>query len=340
VRRRPSRTASVAATAAPRPWEAVDPAALRLGVSSCLLGQSVRYDGGHKRDSLLTDLLGPYVEWVPVCPEVELGLGIPREPIRLVRRGDEVRLVAERSGTDHTAAMRRLARRRVAELRSLDLSGYVFKKNSPSCGVERVRVHPEKPGPPRREGRGLFAAVLMEALPLLPVEEEERLRDPGLRESFVERLFAYRRLQGLLRSRPSGARLAAFHTAHKLQLLAHAPAASRELGRLVAEAGRRPPAALLRRYAAAFMRALARPASRRRHVNVLEHALGHLRGRLDPDSRAELRELIHRYGEGELPLVVPLTLLGHHVRHLGVETLAGQVYLEPHPRELALRNRV
>jgi uncharacterized protein YbgA (DUF1722 family)/uncharacterized protein YbbK (DUF523 family) len=318
-------------------WQ--DDAPIRVGVSSCLLGRKVRYDGGHKRDRFLTDVLGRYVEWVPVCPELEVGMGVPRESVRLVRRGAELRLVAERSGTDHTEAMLRFARRRLRELERLDLCGYVLKKDSPSCGMERVRVYPAD-GAPVRTGRGLFAGALMRRFGALPVEEEGRLHDARLRENFVERVFAYRRLRSLFESRWTLGGLVAFHAAHKLQLLSHSPGHHRALGRLVAGAKRTPRAELARRYAEGFMTALARPATPRRHVNVLQHVLGHFRAGLDPTGRAEILELIEDYRAGLVPLVVPLTLVRHHVRRLGLAYLAGQVYLDPHPKEMMLRNHV
>jgi uncharacterized protein YbgA (DUF1722 family)/uncharacterized protein YbbK (DUF523 family) len=312
---------------------------IRLGISACLLGHEVRYDGGHKRDAFLTDTLGRWVEWVPVCPEVELGLGIPREPIRL--EGDPVRprLVATRSGTDHTAAMLRLARARTAALVGADLSGYVLKKDSPSCGMERVRMY-GRSGTPRRDGVGLFARVLMERLPLLPIEEEGRLRDPGLRENFVERVFAYARWRASLAAGMTRARLVAFHTAHKLLLLAHDPPAYARLGRLVAEVKARPLGQVVADYGARFMRALRTRATPRRHANVLEHMLGYLSDRLSPAERQEVVELIADHRRGLAPLVVPLTLLRHHVRRLEITYLLGQLYLDPHPKELMLRYHV
>jgi uncharacterized protein YbgA (DUF1722 family)/uncharacterized protein YbbK (DUF523 family) len=318
-----------------------DEAPIRIGVSTCLLGSSVRWDGGHKRDAFLVDRLGPFVEWVPVCPEVEIGLGVPREPIHLARErgGGPLRLVASRSGTDWTARMQRFGERRARELEGLDLCGYVLKKGSPSCGLERVPVR-NAAGMPEKNGRGLFAAALLDAAPLLPVEEEGRLTDPRLREGWIERVFAYRRLRSLLAARFSLASLVRFHTAHKLQLLAHAPARYAALGRLVATAKALPPAALRARYAEGFMQALRPQATPRRHVNVLQHALGHFRRRLDAPDRRELAALIDDYGRGLVPLIVPITLLRHHVARLGVEYLAGQVYLEPHPKELMLRNHV
>lgn len=316
---------------------------MRIGISSCLLGREVRWDAGHKRDPFLTGTLAPFVEWVPVCPEVEAGMGIPREPVHLVRpkgEGETLRLLGTKSGTDHTAAMRRYARRRTRELAKLELCGYVLKEDSPSCGMERVKVYPEGEGPPKREGRGLFAEALLATDESLPVEEEGRLHDPALRESWIERVFAYRRLRSFFATRWSVGGLVRFHSAHELQLLAHAPALSRELGRLVADAREIPRAELRRRYGQGFMRALARNATRARHENVLEHALGHFEKRLDGEARREMLRHIHEYREGLVPLVVPLTLLRHHVDRLGVESLAGQVYLDLHPKELMLRNHV
>jgi uncharacterized protein YbgA (DUF1722 family)/uncharacterized protein YbbK (DUF523 family) len=328
------------AAAGPR-WRA-PPGPLRVGVSRCLLGEEVRYDGQHKRDRFLTDVLGPLVEWVPVCPEVELGLGIPREAMHLQRgpRGAPPRLVTIQTGRDLTDRMTRYAQRRVRALEGEGLCGYVLKKSSPSCGLHRVKLHPAAGGTPAHTGRGLFAGPLVEQFPLLPVEEEGRLEDPGLRDSFIERLFAYRRLRALFDARWTRGELVAFHTAHKMSLLAHSTTAYRALGRLVAGAkGQRPPA-LGQAYQTGFMAALSKPATRGRHSNVLQHMAGHLNERLDAASRAELAASIEDHHRGLLPLIVPLTLLRHHVRVHAVAYLAGQIYLEPTPRELMLRNQV
>lgn len=313
-------------------------APLRLGISSCLLGQEVRWDGGHKRDPFLTETLGPWVEWVPVCPEVELGLGIPRETIRLEGDPGAPRLVAVKSRRDLTAEMDELAEMRVAALGRLDLSGYVLKKDSPSCGMERVQVHGAAAGPPKRTGVGAFACVLMERLALLPVEEEGRLHDPELREGFVERVFAYWRWQRFTAGKPTRGDLVAFHTAHKLQLLAHHPASYARLGRLVARAKEQPIAEVVRAYGEGFMAALRGPATPARHVNVLEHVAGYVTRALAPGERRELADLIADYRRGLVPLVVPLTLLRHHVKRQAIGYLADQVYLDPHPKELMLRN--
>lgn len=316
-------------------WSA--PARIRIGVSSCLLGQEVRYDGGHKRDAFLVETFGRHVEWVPVCPEVELGMGRPREPVRLERQGDEIRMVGTKTHIDHTTAMRTFARQRVAALGMEDLCGYVLKKGSPSCGTERVRVYGTG-GMPSRSGRGLFAAVLLQHYPNLPVEEEGRLCDPRLRENFVERVFAYRRLRSFFSDRWTLGGLVAFHTAHKLQLLAHSTSTHAELGRLVAGATTRSRPELRDRYAAQFMGALRIAATPRRHLNVLQHIVGYFKKQLDDASRRELLSLIEDYGSGLVPLVVPITLVRHYVRRFDVAYLKGQVYLEPHPKELMLRN--
>ena len=325
--------------AEPRPGFAHGARPIRLGVSSCLLGQKVRWDGGHKKDAFLVDQLARFVEWVPVCPEVESGMGTPRPTLQLVRDGDAVRLLETRTRRDHTGVMRRFARSRVRALARLDLCGYVLKRDSPSCGMERVRVHGPK-GMPVRNGRGLFAEALLEALPQLPVEEEGRLQDAALRENFVERIFAYRRLRDCLEGRFRRGAVVAFHTAHKLQILAHCPQSYARMGRLVAAVSQLEPRAFRERYAEAFMGALRKRATRGRNGNVLQHMAGYLREGLDPASRQELSELIRDYRRGLVPLVVPLTLIRHHARRFRVAYLLGQVYLDPHPKELMLRNHV
>jgi uncharacterized protein YbgA (DUF1722 family)/uncharacterized protein YbbK (DUF523 family) len=312
---------------------------VRIGISRCLLGEKVRFDGGHKRDAFLVDTFGRYVEWVDVCPEVEIGLGTPREPIRLARSGEDLRLVGVKSGIDHTAAMQSYASRKAAELAEAGLCGFILKKDSPSCGMERVKVY-DPHGSPARNGRGLFAQALMARLPLLPVEEEGRLSDPRLRDNFVERVFAYQRLRHLLGGRWTVGQVVAFHTAHKLVLMAHSTVAYAELGRLVAGAKGLPRAEFCDRYERAFMNALTAIATPKRHANVLYHMLGYFKTSLDEASRAELAASIEDYRQGLVPLVVPMTLVRHHVRLKGVAYLAGQVYLEPHPKELMLRNHV
>lgn len=312
---------------------------IRIGVSSCLLGNAVRFDGGHKRDSFLTDQLQPFVEYVPVCPEVEVGMAIPRPTLRLQDSGDGPRLIAPASGEDYTAAMRAWADRRLRALEGLELSGYVLKKNSPSCGMERVRIYGSA-GMPTRNGQGVFASVLRERFPDLPIEEEGRLNDPVLRESFIERVFAYRRVRDLFARRWRAGDLVAFHTAHKLQLMAHSPSAYRALGRFVADVKSLRRNEVEVQYQAGFMAALAQRATARRHLNVLQHILGYFRTSLDEGDRAELLRVMEEYGARLVPLVVPITLIQHHLRRCGIKYLADQTYLAPHPKELMLRNHV
>jgi uncharacterized protein YbbK (DUF523 family) len=246
---------------------------LRIGISSCLLGDEVRFDGGHKRDTFLTETLAPYVEWVPVCPEVEVGMGVPRETLRLVRVNGDTRMMTTGTGVDHTDAMRKYAARRTRALAAVGLRGYVLKKDSPSCGMERVKVFAGVA--PTRTGVGTYAEILKARFPTLPIEEEGRLCDPVLRENFIERVFAYDRLRELFDGRWTLGALVTFHAAHKMVLLAHSAGASRALGRLVAGARTMPRAALRRQYEEGFMGTLARPATTKRHTHVLMHMLRH-----------------------------------------------------------------
>jgi uncharacterized protein YbgA (DUF1722 family)/uncharacterized protein YbbK (DUF523 family) len=309
---------------------------LRIGISSCLLGREVRYDGGHKQDRFLIDVLGKHVRWVPVCPEVEVGMGVPREAIRLEGNADAPRLLGVRSRTDHTEAMRAFARRRTRELDAHELCGYVLKKDSPSCGLERVRLVTD--AGTTREGIGMFARALIEHAPLLPVEEEGRLNDPRLRENWIERVFAYHRFRELAAQRFSRGALVAFHTAHKFQLLSHGTAPYQALGRLVAQIAAYTPTAFLSAYGEAFMSALRAKATPARHVNVLQHVAGFFKQELSTGEKRELEEVLADYRAGLVPLVVPITLVRHHARAHGAAYILAQTYLSPHPKELALRS--
>jgi uncharacterized protein YbgA (DUF1722 family) len=244
-----------------------------------------------------------------------------------------------KSNIDHTTQMTKFSQLRVRKLRDQNLCGYILKKNSPSCGMTRVKIWKDK-GMPRRDGRGLYASALMDAYPNLPVEEEGRLHDAALRENFIERVFAYRRLQDLFRPRWTVGQVMKFHTAHKLQLMAHSPVAYRTLGQLVAVTKEVPRATFRSDYEDSFMTALAQLASRGRNTNALQHAAGYVKTKIDSASRNELADLIHDYRNGLVPLVVPLSLLRHHIRVHEIDYLAGQSYLQPHPKELMLRNHV
>ena len=314
-------------------------APLRLGISRCLLGDEVRFDGGHKKDSFLTDVFGRYVEWVSICPEVEAGLGTPREAMRLVGDPQYPRLVTIKSGTDHTRALETMTTNRIEGLKNLDLSGYVFKKGSPSCGIERVRIYNEH-GMPNRNGVGLFARAFLEQFPLIPVEEEGRLCEPTLRENFIERVFCYRRWKDLVQSGVTRQALARFHMIHKYVLLAHHPQQYEVLERLISQAHQHRPKELAHRYGELFMKALAVKATVRKHVNVLQHILGYFKERLGAQEKAELLGVIGDYHHGLTPLIVPLTLIKHYVQIFDVGYIRDQVYLNPHPKELMLRNHV
>jgi uncharacterized protein YbgA (DUF1722 family)/uncharacterized protein YbbK (DUF523 family) len=299
----------------------------RVGVSSCLLGEEVRFNGGHKRYRFLTDSLDRYVDWVPYCPEMQIGLGTPREAIRLTADG---RLV-NRSGTaDHTAAMAALPL-------PADLDGYVFKAKSPSCGIRAIpRYRDDGQGQAAdHAGRGLYASRVLSAFPLLAVEDEGRLNDPGLREAFVERIFAAARLRSFLSGPWTAGDLVAFHARHKLQMLAHDPARYRSAGRVVAAAGTAWAAAA---YRDLFLAAMASPATRGRNANALQHAYSRIGRELDRPRRHDLMARIEAYRRGEEPLSVPIALLAHHA--VGLPWLAEQTYLRPFPPDLRLRHSV
>lgn len=313
---------------------------LRLGISRCLLGENVRYDGGHKRNHFLVEELGQYVQWVPVCPEVEIGLSIPRESMRLVGDPGSPRLIAPKSGADYTERMRSWAKQRAQELEGQDLHGFVFKKDSPSSGLYRVRVYDEN-GMPRRIGTGMFPRQVMRHLPNLPLEEEGRLNDAGLRENFIDRIFAYYRWKEMLSTNPTPGGLVEFHTAHKLTLMAHSPKHYAEMGRLVARAGTAEWDELTSEYVDQLMEGLAVLGTPGKHANVLQHLMGYLKNHLSSQDKEELLGLIEDYRQQMLPLVVPMTLLKHHLNRYPVpEWVHQQVYLNPYPKELMLRNHV
>jgi uncharacterized protein YbgA (DUF1722 family)/uncharacterized protein YbbK (DUF523 family) len=312
---------------------------LRLGISRCLLGDEVRFDGGHKRDNFLTDVLGRYVEWVPVCPEVEAGLGTPREAMRLVGDPQHPHLLTIKSGKDHTRVLEDMTTKRLEELRDLDLSGYVFKRGSPSCGIKRVHVYTEH-GMPTQSGVGIFARAFVEQFPLIPVEEEGRLCDAPLRENFIERVFCYRRYQDLLQNGVTRLAVVQFHTVHKYLLLSHSQQHYELLGRLVGQAEQQRPKELAVKYGELFMKALAVKATVRKHVNVLQHILGYFKDRLGAQEKEELLGVIGDYHHGLTPLIVPVTLIKHYVQMFDVGYIRDQVYLNPHPKELMLRNHV
>jgi len=305
----------------------------RIGISSCLLGNKVRHDGGHKYEPFITQTIGLHVEWVPVCPELEVGMGVPREAVRLVGNPSDPKMIAHKSGKDWTRKMQSFAANRVRRLEKMNLSGYILKKNSPSCGMERVRVYGPK-GMPNRQGRGLFAQTLMTKLPLLPVEEESRLYNPGLRENFIERVFGYYRWQALVSDGRSIKKLVDYHRQEQLLLFAHSEAHMRRLDRIVAQAKRMSFGAAMEEYGRLFMEALCYRATQRKNSKVLQHMLGYFLKQLSSDERKELRGVIGDYRRSLVPLVIPLTLIRRYVEKYDVPSLQGQSYLQPHPKEV------
>ena len=292
---------------------------------------------GHQRDRYITDTLGRWFEWVPICPEVEYGLPIPREAMRLVGDPETPRLVTIRTRIDHTDGMLTWADKRLEALAAEDLCGFIFKSRSPSSGMAAVKVYPET-GMAVKKGVGIFAGAFMRRFPLLPVEEDGRLNDPALRENFIERIFVYRRWRELERRSGGMKELVTFHAEHKLLILSHSPKHLTILGRLVANPDRMKLAALRDEYFQNLMEGLRLTATVRKQTNVLEHMAGYFKKKLTPDEKTELGEVIGNYHRGLLPLIVPVTLIAHYVRLYGEPYLQKQVYLHPHPIELMLRN--
>jgi uncharacterized protein YbgA (DUF1722 family)/uncharacterized protein YbbK (DUF523 family) len=312
---------------------------IKLGISSCLLGEKVRYNGGHTLDRFLADMLGQYVDYVPVCPEVGIGLPIPREALQLVKYpGDETpRLMTQKTGIDYTERMLSWAGFRLEQLQKEELCGYIFKSKSPSSGMERITVYNEK-GMAQRNGIGMFARAFMEKFPLMPVEDEERLHDIGLRENFIVRVFTYHRWRKVLKGPRTIGAVMNFHTKNKLLFMAHHPEMARQLGKLPAKAKEMPLEEFFTNYESLMMKLMTYKSTVRKNANALYHMMGYFKKQLDPDEKQELVEVIEQYRLGYYPLVVPLTLLKHYVRKYDQPYLRDQYYLNPHPVELKLRN--
>jgi uncharacterized protein YbgA (DUF1722 family)/uncharacterized protein YbbK (DUF523 family) len=312
---------------------------IKLGISACLLGENVRYDGGHKLDKFIKETLGQYVEYVAVCPEVECGLGIPRESMHLEGETDAPRLVTTRTKVDLTRRMVNWAQKRVRELEKEDLCGFIFKSDSPSSGMERVKIYNENKMPVKK-GVGIFAGIFMDYFPVLPVEDEGRLHGPDLRENFIERIFAFRRWRESLKNTKGRESLLHFHTTHKLLILSHSTKHYQIMGKLVADQKKIPLTELRGKYEILLLEALSLRATSKKHTNVLQHMMGYFKEQLSADEKAELLEIIGDYHKGFVPLVVPVTLIKHYARKYRQNYLTEQVYLNPHPTELKLRNHV
>jgi uncharacterized protein YbgA (DUF1722 family)/uncharacterized protein YbbK (DUF523 family) len=312
---------------------------ISLGISSCLIGNKVRYDGGHKLDPFLAETLGQHVEWVPVCPEAACGLGIPREVMAL--EGDPVspRIRTVWTGIDHTSRIQRWAKGEMKVLADIDVSGFVFKARSPSCGVRDTKVFDVKCRV-RSRGPGLFVRAVMDAFPLLPVEDEERMHDPALRENFIVRVFVYKRWQEYIKEDGSLGGLVTFHTEHKYLIMAHSQKHYAALGKMVAASKKTRKNKLHENYISLLMEGLLFLATPKKNVNVLQHMAGYFKDKLSADEKMEILEVITSYHDGLVPLIVPMTLLRHYVRKYKEDYLSRQVYLKPHPLELMLRNHV
>ncbi|MGE6388428.1 2-thiouracil desulfurase family protein [Pseudomonas sp. NPDC078416] len=311
----------------------------KLGVSACLMGVEVRFNGGHKESHLLTRALTEYFDFVPACPEVAIGMGIPREAIRLVGDPDHPQAVGSvNHAMNVTEQLADYGEHMATEMS--DICGYIFMQKSPSCGLERVKVYRDNGVPFETGGRGIYAQAFCARHPDLPVEEDGRLNDPVLRENFITRVFAYAAWQTLLKSGITRRTLTEFHARYKYQLMANDPVQYKALGNLLGTMGRNDPTEIAPRYFSQLMSALKKPATRRTHTNVLQHLCGYLRQTLSASDKKEIQGVINQYHQGIVPLVVPLTLLKHHFRRHPDPYIALQVYLQPHPENLSLRNAI
>ncbi len=311
---------------------------INIGISACLTGKKVRYDGSHKQDHYVTDTLGQYFDFTPVCPEVEYGLPVPREPMRLVGNAISPRLLTIRTGIDHTEGMKKWAEEKTKELNEKELCGFIFKSRSPSSGMKGVKVYDDK-GVPHTNGVGIFAAVFMQRFPLVPVVDEGRLNDPVLRDAFIEKVFVFYRWNEFLKKGGNIKDLQEFHARNKLLLLAHSPKHVTILGRYVA-AHKNYQKQLNDIYIETLMEGLNLIATKKKHTNVLSHIMGYFKKQLTTDEKQELLEIIENYHKGFIPLIVPVTILNHYVRKYNEPYLRKQVYLNPSPLELMLRNHV
>jgi uncharacterized protein YbgA (DUF1722 family)/uncharacterized protein YbbK (DUF523 family) len=312
---------------------------IKLGISSCLLGNAVRWNAGHKLDKYLANTLGQFVDFVPVCPEVEAGFGVPRESMRLVGDPENPRLITFKTKTDHTDQMQRWAKKRVKELEREDLCGFIFKSDSPSSGMIRVKVYSEK-GMPVKKGVGMFARAYMDHFPGLPVEDDGRLNNPAIRENFIERVFSFKRWRESFAERRSMGNLVKFHTCNKLLLLSHSQNHYRQMGKLVAGGKKLPIKTLYSQYEQLLMEALELKTTIKKNNNVLQHLMGYFKKQLSADEKQELLEVFDQYRKWLVPLIVPITLINHYVRKYDQPYLKMQTYLNPHPVELKLRTHV
>ena len=312
---------------------------IKIGISTCLLGEKVRYDGGHKLDRYITDTLGHYFEWVPVCPEVEYGLPVPRESMHLIGNPASPRIVTVKTGVDHTEGMKKWAEDKLRQLEKEDLCGFIFKSKSPSSGIGGIKVYTSS-GMPSNRGTGIFGGVFMRYFPLIPVIDDGRLHNPNLRENFIEQVLVYKRWKEFLKNSTKIRDLIAFHTHLKLLILSHSPKHYSTLGKLVAQAKKYKPDVLYSEYIRILMDGLRLLATTKKNTNVLLHIAGYFKKQLSSEDKSELHEVIDQYNKGHIPLIVPIVLINHYVRKFDEPYLKMQFYLNPHPIELMLRNHV
>lgn len=312
---------------------------IKVGISSCLLGQEVRFDGGHKHSRLCTETLAPYFDFVSECPEVGIGLSVPRKAIRLIGNSDAPRAVASHdSSLDYTEELIAFGEQKAKQ--HDQICGYIFMKNSPSCGLFRVKVYADNGYPDKQGGRGLYARAFTDAHPFLPVEESGRLADPPLRENFIARVFAYHNWQQIVADGLTYQAILDFHVRYKYCLMAHSPTDYITLGHLLANAGKSEPNQLGERYFAALMTTLSLIATRKTHTNVLMHLQGYLKKVLSASEKQELAKIIDQYRIKQVPLIVPITLLKHHFANHPDPYISKQAYLQPYPEDLSLRNAI
>jgi len=312
---------------------------IKIGISSCLLGEKVRYDGGHRLDRYITDTLGHYFEWFPVCPEVEYGLPVPRESMHLIGDTASPRLVTVRTGVDHTEGMKKWAEDKLRQLEKEDLCGFIFKSKSPSSGIGGIKVYTSS-GMPNNKGTGIFGGAFMHYFPLIPVIDDGRLHNPNLRENFIEQVLIYKRWNTFIKNGPKIKDLIVFHTNLKLLIFSHSPKHYSTLGKLVAQAKKYQPDVLYSEYIRILMEGLRLPATIKKNTNVLLHIAGYFKKQLSSEDKRELLEVIDQYHKGYIPLIVPIVLINHYVRKFDEPYLKMQFYLNPHPVELMLRNHV
>jgi uncharacterized protein YbgA (DUF1722 family)/uncharacterized protein YbbK (DUF523 family) len=312
---------------------------IKIGISTCLLGEKVRYDGGHKLDRYITDTLGHYFEWVAVCPEVEYGLPVPRESMHLIGDPASPRIVTVKTGVDHTEGMKKWAEDKLRQLEKEDLCGFIFKSKSPSSGIGGIKVYTSS-GMPSNKGTGIFGGALMHFFPFIPVIDDGRLHNPNMRENFIEQVLIYKRWNTFIKNGPKIRDLIVFHTNLKLLILSHSPKYYSTLGKLVAQAKKYQPDVLYFEYIRILMEGLRLPATIKKNTNVLLHIAGYFKKQLSPEDKRELLEVIDQYHKCHIPLIVPIVLINHYVRKFDEPYLKMQFYLNPHPIELMLRNHV